>query len=825
MENNNQKEDLHFDISARVIRQLGEELVTDEITAIMELVKNAYDADADWVKISIHTNPDDSRIEIEDNGTGMSFEDIKSGWLYISLSKKKQAKQEKMLTDKGRAPLGEKGLGRLSAQKLGNVLELITGQLNEQVGHSVAFNWMEFDKEIELTSVPIYHKLVNKKANEKGTKLVIRDLRSRTIWEKDGIDAFRGQLSQMIFPIKEKRPFHIYLTANGSTLDLDEINESIRKAAVGRFNFLFDGQNLRLNGAIKLAKLKANDSDAYQSLIEKDRGKEFFAFLTDETRNRKNYFTNLEYKSGFEGLFVSFSFCYDWEKDFKKYSTLNPETKELEPANPGPFQGEIDEYALNYLIDDSGSDFSINLSEHKKLIQNQIGVRVFRNGFGIKPFGFDKMDWLNLASGQTSGGSFYGIRPNNIIGFVALSVYDNINLVEKTDREGFTDSSYSKNFFALMHKVVQDINLVYEKIRRSYNDFRTLSAQEKGSIRSQVDSAERLKKTADLASKIEDKAAKLSNEFSQLAENTKTQVDFTEKNPLFAKEAENVLLPLLRQVQDLLARGGNLLKEINEMLPLAKQLKSDADFIIPKIKGLEDQLAQFSELAGLGLTAEALTHELFNILDRVSAQTDSLSARMKSMKEVDTAFFVYLEQVKTFIKNIRIQINHLAPSLKYNREQKQDINLEAFVKDLKAYFENRFFAQGIEFVIEPRRNFSIRMNVGKLTQVFDNLILNSEYWLREKAKTDVVFKPKITIEIEDPIVRIFDNGNGISPEIEGTIFQPFVTTKPRDVGRGLGLFISQQILESQGGEIYLLLQRNDAGRRFIFQMNLDSVKK
>ena len=225
------------------------------------------------------------------------------------------------------------------------------------------------------------------------------------------------------------------------------------------------------------------------------------------------------------------------------------------------------------------------------------------------------------------------------------------------------------------------------------------------------------------------------------------------------------------------------------------------------------------------MTAEALTHELFNILDRISAQTDSLSARMKNIKDVDTAFFVYLEQVKTFIKNIRVQVNHLAPSLKYNREQKQDINLEAFVKDLKAYFENRFSAQGIEFAIEPRQNFSIRMNVGKLTQVFDNLILNSEYWLREKAKTDVAFKPKIIIEIEDPLVRIFDNGNGISPEIEGTVFQPFVTTKPRDVGRGLGLFITQQILESQGGEIYLLLQRNDAGRRYIFQMNLDSIKK
>jgi len=827
VENKEQIEDLHFDISARVIRQLGEELVTDEITAIMELVKNAYDADADWVKITIHTDEQDSRIEIEDNGSGMDFDDINRGWLFISLSKKKKIKEERGLTAAGRAPLGEKGLGRLSAQKLGSKLELVTGKATDDSWHIVGFDWNDFDKEIALRDVKISHELIRKKTDEKGTKLIIRNLKNRATWEKEGLSVFRGQLSQMLFPIKEKRPFKIDLISNGTKLDIDEVNASIRKAAVGRFDFQFDGKNLKLNGIIKLAKLKANDPDAYESLIQPDNGRAFYDFLKDQIKNKNNYSPNLKYEEGKEGRFVSFSFLYDWEKDFKRSSTINSANLTLEAANPGPFQGEIDEYSLNYLVDDSNSDSKIivNLSDHKKLIQNQVGIRVFRNGFGIKPFGFNKMDWLNLAGGQTSGGSFYGLRPNNVIGYVALSVYENINLVEKTDREGFTDSAYSKNFFALMHKVIQDINLVYEKIRRSYNDFRGFFAEQKGNIQSQKDSADRLKKASEIAFRIEDRAVSLSDEFSRLGESTKAEVDRTEKNPLFAKESETVLLPLLKKVQDLLHRGEVLLKEVNSLLPLAKQLQSDADYLIPKIKRLEDQLEQFSELASLGLTAEALTHELFNILDRISAQTDNLFTRMKSMEDVDTGFFVYVEQVKTFVKNIRIQINHLAPSLKYNREQKQEINLKSFMMDLKTYFQNRFSAHGIDFVINMKQDFSIRMNVGKLTQVFDNLILNSEYWLQEKSKANSEFKPMITIEIEDPLVRIFDNGNGISPEIEGTVFQPFVTTKPKDVGRGLGLFITQQILEAQGGEIYLLLKRNDAGRRYIFQMNLDSIKK
>ena len=554
----------------------------------------------------------------------------------------------------------------------------------------------------------------------------------------------------------------------------------------------------------------------------------------------------MKFGNGKKGLFVSFSKTYDWINDFsekledepqkkqkkkpknepKLYNIVDYDRQELVFANPGPFSGEIDEYALNQKMDeDSGADFTIGLSEYKNIIQNQIGIRIFRDGFGIKPFGFKKNDWLNLGGGQTSGGSFYGLRPNNVIGFVALSVYDNITLIEKTDREGFIDSPYSKNFFELMYKIIDEINNTYEKIRRSYNSFRKTIAEEKGNIKSIKDSALRLTTIATFAAELQLQVDSISAQDSAIRQDTNKEVSRIQENPLFAKELETKLLPLLKRIQSSFETTDALIKKLNGILPTATQLKHDADFLISKINELENQLVDFSELAGLGLTAEALTHELLNILDRISAQTDHLSSRMKNMKDIDTALYVYVEQVKAFVKNIRIQVNHLAPSLKYNREQRQEINLEAFVNDLKTYFENRFSANGIKFSCEVKKNFSIYMNIGKLTQVFDNLILNSEYWLREKAKGSLSFKPQITIEIEDPLVQVYDNGNGVSLEIESSVFQPFVTTKPRNIGRGLGLFITQQILESQGGEIYLLLQRNDAGRRYIFQMNLDSIKK
>jgi len=112
-----------------------------------------------------------------------------------------------------------------------------------------------------------------------------------------------------------------------------------------------------------------------------------------------------------------------------------------------------------------------------------------------------------------------------------------------------------------------------------------------------------------------------------------------------------------------------------------------------------------------------------------------------------------------------------------------------------------------------------------LIQIFDNIILNSIYWLRECCKEDENFIPEISIIIDEPFLQVFDNGYGIDPSLDTRIFQPFVTAKPKNVGRGLGLFIVQQLLDSVGCEITLLNKLNIHNRKFVFQINFDSVIK
>jgi len=130
----------HFDISAAVVKQLGEELVSDEITALIELVKNAYDADASYANVVVDTNnwPSEALfytenannpaqpgyILIEDDGIGMAGSEIEKGWLTISFSAKREMRKKGDLTPKKkRTPLGKKGVGRLSTQRLGVILQ------------------------------------------------------------------------------------------------------------------------------------------------------------------------------------------------------------------------------------------------------------------------------------------------------------------------------------------------------------------------------------------------------------------------------------------------------------------------------------------------------------------------------------------------------------------------------------------------------------------------------------------------------------------------------------------------------------------------------
>lgn len=853
----NERKNPHFDISAAVIRQLGEELVSDEVTAMMELIKNSYDADADWVNVEINTKEtysnEDSHYEdhkpgyisIADNGFGMSDDDVWDYWMKISLSSKKKFKSEGKVTPKQRTPLGEKGVGRLSTQKLGNRLELFTGKAGNDKLNQVAFDWSNFEDDISLTAVPVFIDQIAKKPSEKGTTLIISDLRDSEKWEGASWDKFRGQISQMIFPFKEKRVFNVYLKINGEPVDLDELNKKVRKNAVSTYSFSVSENKLVIKGTVKLQKLSgSNNRDAiefYENKILPDYGKDFFDFLTDPIENKRNYIDELKFSEKKDTLYtfkreieietigeLAWIIPDNGEEGeatqgtYKKDNNQDKEEDDVKPilADTGPFEGEIDDFFFQ--DSDAISHAFSSLSEFKRIVQNQVGIRIFRDGFGIKPYGIDGNDWLNLSGGQTSGSSFYGLRPGNVVGYISISAKENKNLKEKTDREGFQDNPYSRNFKREMDYVVEMISEILEATRRSYNSYRAKKAQETVGIKNMADSFDKLKKASQTAKKIGKKAQEIRQLFANVSNRIMVAAAQSKKRKQTPEEEETS--KLLAEIFSVLGEAQKLLEQVEQILEETKKLDEHVEFLQPQIDSLEQQLSDFSELAGLGLTAEALSHELSNIVDRIVEETNSIGKKIKGKENIDSQNVnVYIEHIKGSTKSFRKQLSHLAPSLKYVRESKEIFSIKDVLTELKEYYSEKLGNQ-IRLVTNIKRiDFLIKMNKGKLIQILDNLVLNSEYWLKERKKSHPRFTPIITIDAQEPFIKIYDNGIGVDPNIQDRIFQPFISGKPKKIGRGLGLFIVQQLLETEGADILLLSEKNNHDRKYIFQINLSSV--
>lgn len=199
---------LRFRTGAAILTRLGSEQLRDEITALMELVKNAYDADATLVVLELRDTEEGQRLLIQDNGSGMTLEDLNSNWAFLATENKLRADRSPVFQ---RRRLGQKGVGRFAAEKLGKQLILRTRPLGQDFVLQVKFNWDEFsaDRELGDYSFPISHKRPEPYEPQQGTRLDIRSLRVR--WTKARTEKLRAQLATLIDPESGSADFKIHL--------------------------------------------------------------------------------------------------------------------------------------------------------------------------------------------------------------------------------------------------------------------------------------------------------------------------------------------------------------------------------------------------------------------------------------------------------------------------------------------------------------------------------------------------------------------------------------------------------------------------------------
>jgi len=299
---NNKSLRWRFDVNT--FRLIGRELITDRITAVFELVKNCYDANSTEVDVEffdVGTFNDKSKIVIKDNGTGMSFNDIRDKWMVVGTnSKRKEQYSSKPFK---RRYVGEKGIGRFAVDKLGSKLTIKTKQKGDNSWLSVDIDWDTYEtlsKESQLTlftEIDNYYHVVKGEKEEHGTILEITKINE--LWSINDFERLEKELSKIVspfFPLDP--PFKIYLTSNEK---IEQYNKKLIEAAdlqyasqkyILRFNLNEKTQEvLRFNknsGRITVTNVPIKSFGPVHIIIyhfdEKAKRRYNAAFKNDDTR-------------------------------------------------------------------------------------------------------------------------------------------------------------------------------------------------------------------------------------------------------------------------------------------------------------------------------------------------------------------------------------------------------------------------------------------------------------------------------------------------------------------------------------------------------------
>ena len=816
----------HFEVHPSVVYQLGESLISDVVQALIELVKNCYDADASYAKVTIDTQgvidvagaiyPSlGGRIIVEDDGHGMDLADVESGWLTISNRKKRDLKQAKKTTPGGRTPLGDKGLGRLGVQRLGENLEIFTKSKAES-GYHFGFSWLDFETAPKLEDVDIHLDEV-KYPRQNGTKVVVSGLRELDIWRgQNALKRLEQELSRMISPYRQIRDFTVTVEVDGKPLELLEISDQIRDIAPVRYSLSFDGMQLVVQGRARLDFFRPSstkEAELFALIAESDDGQAFFDFLQKQKLSKTLGLARSQSKQ----WFVEFR----WQRPL-----MNLDKVQSIPfgnggvANPGPFAGEVDTFDLGTTAFQNQSVFD-RISEYRRHIKELSGIRVYRDGFAIRV----DHDWLKLGAQWTSATSYYGLKPDNTLGYIALSARDNMELEETTDREGFKDSPYYRNFYALLEDFKMFTTTAHDFFGRSWADFRKMRNEALARVDSRKtveDISKTIKKGLAEAPEHQKRLDVFKTRLGVSASSSKTVVSKLKSAKEITPELREKITDALSDLEPLLGEAKEAIDRLSTYLEEIGALRSMGQVLEDRVDGIRRQMDDMYETVALGLTAEALSHEVYNVADQLSKRVKSAQTTLRNKGIKDRPILAFIEYVQSSVMALRKQMSFLSPSLRYVREQRHNIDLPEFIAELIEFYNDRLLKNKIKMHLSCLDTvpFVVRMNKGKLTQVIDNLVLNSEYWLKEDISQKRMDSGSIFVDISRPFVRIHDNGNGIDPSVELAIFEPFVSAKAKGQGRGLGLFIVKQLLDSEGCNIGLLPERNKQRRLYKFQIDL-----
>ncbi|MET4098996.1 signal transduction histidine kinase [Agrococcus sp. UYP10] len=455
---------------ARLLRTLGDDLISSDKVALLELVKNSFDADASVVIVRFvrPQDPSSGRIEVWDDGHGMDVETLQGSWLDIATD----VKRKRSVSDAGRRMLGEKGIGRLAAARLSHELMMTSKRINS-IEVSLLIDWRQFDRaDAYLDEIEV-------------------------AWEVGATAIFdRGGAATEIFEAATTGKWH---RDRGTVLRMDHLSH-----AWSRDDFL----ELRtaLARLIRPRPSKALASTASSPGTGAGPGAATFRVvleLTDAPEDVEVLAGPVDTLDGLQAPHYRLSGSVDSDGvATMRYSQQEPaldedlgskllwQHKQRGPSC-GPFEFELnvwdrDKEALARTVGSTStgaSSPSIELKRFRDALDDVAGVSIYRDGFRVLPFGEKGDDWLGLDLRRVQSPT-RRLSNNQLIGHVFIGADDNSNLRDQTNREGMLAGSAYSDLQRLVQAALNELEVRRYAARRSDN---TPGAANKGGLFARFD--------------------------------------------------------------------------------------------------------------------------------------------------------------------------------------------------------------------------------------------------------------------------------------------------------------------------------------------------
>lgn len=751
--------DASFSVAARLAMQLGRESISNSRIAIVELIKNSYDADAVNVRITfVGLSTSSPSLIIEDDGNGMIEDDIREHWFRIGtdykLGTEKSPRKKRPLT-------GEKGLGRLGLDRLCRSTHAQFFSERSEHGTEIHLDWTKYDNthsgietirhECFRISKEILDPITGRlRLVKKGTRLTLNDLRDS--WDMEAISELHKELTLLVSPFGN----------------------------IGDFNiFLYTGKNIEgLDGKVTSEDVLTNSEWYLTADLTID------GLLSYRMRSRKY---KKEYNFG----------PIHWHEKFKERGE-NPEC--------GPLNFVMYFFTQDKKVLESTGLTYINIGTF--LGRNQ-GIRIYRDGFRVKPYGEPngEGDWLTLAYRRQSSPA--GVRDqgwrvgyNQVVGAVFISKSMNPKLVDQTNREGIVEE---KAYFDLRTFILDAIK--FFQLRRV--EFENQQAKK----------PERWEETQETARK----SAEASREAAKELDEAKNRIGRIigqarkEKKLPDSKAIEKVIHHAistvgssLKQVsasQEILSREAARRDE--EFQQRRNTLANLASLgILTTCFGHETLASCNLVLSNAKVLSDHFHSGLLKVASKAKGEiTDSLDQLIKYSQRIETfSGFVLKNTARDKRKRKKINLIRIIDNVfKFFKAGLDDkyIHVDLLMNDSIPEIHG--------FEIDWESIF-INLITNAVWAIVEGGISTTRRIQVEVRKTQIGMS-----------IRFADSGKGLEPGSENAIFNPGFTTKRNskgeDIGTGMGLTIVKGFVEEyDGAEIIVESPSKIGGAEFLINI-------